>query len=29
MSKAEQRRRFEEMARELGCDNGEAMDGAR
>jgi hypothetical protein len=28
MTKAEQRRRFEKTARELGCDNGEALDAA-
>jgi len=26
MTKAEQRRRFEEMSRELGCDDGETLD---
>jgi len=26
MTKAEQRRRFEEMSRELGCDEGQALD---
>lgn len=26
MTKAEQRRRFEEMSRELGCDEGETLD---
>lgn len=28
MSAAEQRRRFEETARELGCDDGQALDKA-
>jgi hypothetical protein len=28
LSKAEQRRRFEETARELGCDEGQALDAA-
>ena len=28
MTKAEQRRRFEETARELGCDDGQALDKA-
>ena len=28
MSAAEQRRRFEETARELGCDEGQALDRA-
>lgn len=28
LTKAEQRRRFEETARELGCDDGQALDAA-
>ncbi len=28
MTPAEQRRRFEETARELGCDDGQALDAA-
>jgi hypothetical protein len=28
LTKAEQRRRFEETARELGCDDGQALDKA-
>ena len=28
MTLADQRRRFEEASRELGCDNGEALDAA-
>ena len=28
LSKAEQRRRFEETAKELGCDDGQALDKA-
>lgn len=28
MTKAEQRRRFEELSRELGCDDGQALDAA-
>jgi hypothetical protein len=28
LTKAEQRRRFEETARELGCDEGQALDHA-
>jgi hypothetical protein len=28
LTKAEQRRRFEETAKELGCDDGQALDAA-